>query len=55
MKNTKYILLIIGILGVLASVYNYFNDKNISNNIIGFICGISLIYGYFELNKVQKH
>ena len=54
MRNTKYILLIIGSLGILASIYGYIKDQEITNHLIGFICGACLIYGYFELNKVNK-
>jgi hypothetical protein len=54
MKSTKYILLVIGVLGIAASVYGYIKDRDASNHIIGFVCGASLIYGYFELNKASK-
>ena len=54
MKNSKYILLIIGLLGVIASVYGYLKDNDIQSNLVGLICGASLIYGYFELNKINK-
>ncbi len=54
MKRAKYLLLIIGILGIIASIYGFIQDKEVSNHLIGFICGASLIFGYFELGKVRK-
>lgn len=54
MKKTKYILLMIGIMGMLASIYGYTKDHEIANHLIGFICGTCLVFGYFELNKANK-
>lgn len=53
--NTKYILLVIGILGVLASILGVFQGRDLSSNITGFICGASLIWGYFELKKKEEN
>lgn len=54
MKSAKYVLLVIGALGIAASVYGSIIDEEITNHIIGLVCGASLIYGYFELNKADK-
>ncbi|MBO3700627.1 hypothetical protein [Roseivirga sp. E12] len=51
MKNTKYILLVIGILGLAAGVYAIVTAKGPSEYLLGLICGASLVFGYFELNK----
>lgn len=51
MKNTKYILLVIGILGLAAGVYAIVTSKGPSEYIMGLVCGASLVFGYFELNK----
>ncbi len=50
MKTYKLIL-IVGILGVVASVFGMITQQDISTHLIGFICGASLIYGYFELKE----
>lgn len=54
MKITKYILLIIGILGIGAAVYGMVNGDTITDHIITLICGASLIYGFYALNKKEK-
>ncbi len=51
MKTT---LLIIGILGVLASLFSAILNNDISNNIIGFICGLSLIWASYDLRKKEN-
>lgn len=50
-KNTKYILLIIGILGLAASLYGMTTDSEFLHHLPGLVCGTSLIYGYFELKR----
>jgi hypothetical protein len=52
--STKYILLIIGILGILSSIAGLIQGQSFSNNLVGFICGSSLIWGYFELKKKEE-
>ncbi|MEY8850009.1 hypothetical protein AB9K26_14405 [Psychroserpens sp. XS_ASV72] len=54
MKRTKYILLFIGIVGIAASVFGWVKDQSFANHLIGFVCGASLIYGYFEIDKAEK-
>ncbi len=44
MRTTKYVLMTIGILGVVASVYNMIVDLDIVMNISSFIASISLVY-----------
>ena len=51
--NTKYILLVIGILGILSSLAGVIQGQELSSNLVGFICGSSLIWGYFELKKKE--
>jgi len=51
MKNTKYILLVIGILGIAAGVYAIATGKGTSEYLLGLICGASLVFGYTELSK----
>lgn len=55
MKSTKYILLIVGILGIGAGIFGIFNGQPYTNHIITLICGASLIYGFYELNKKDKN
>lgn len=51
----KYILLIIGLLGLIASVYGMYKDGDISNHLIGMVCGASLIWGFFEIRKKENN
>ena len=46
--STKIVLRTIGILGIAASIYGFIQDKSITNNLITFICGVSLLVGYWE-------
>ena len=51
MKDSRYILLIIGILGLAAAGYSLIQGNSFTDNIIPLICGSSLIYGYLEMGK----
>lgn len=53
MKNTKFVLLTIGILGVLASFYGTVTGMDYTINLVGYICGSSLIFGYFDMKKKE--
>lgn len=54
MKNSKYILLITGTLGLAAGIYAAAVGQGPSEYLLGLICGASLVFGYFELNKQSK-
>lgn len=54
MRSTKYILLVIGILGLAAGIYAAVAGQGPSEYLLGLICGASLVFGYFELNKQSK-
>lgn len=54
MKNTRRILLTIGLLGIAASIVSIIQGQNLTNILTGFISGTSLLYGYFELRKKTK-
>ncbi len=51
--QAKYILLVIGILGLLAALAGLVQGQSFSDNILGLVCGSSLIWGYFELKKKE--
>ncbi len=53
--KSKYIILIIGILSIVASIYMVVNVQSITSTITGFICGISLLYSSYELSKQQMN
>ena len=53
MKTTKYVLLIIGILGTIASAIRIVQDAPLADVILGFITSIALIYGYFGIDRVE--
>jgi len=54
MKATKYVLLIIGILGTLASVIRIVQGAAVTDVIFGFISSIALIYGFFVFDRFQE-
>lgn len=49
--KTRNLILVIGILGVIISVYNAVAGESIKSNLPGFLFGIGLILVYFEKNK----
>ncbi len=51
MKSTRYILLIIGLLGIIASVFNFISGQPAVESLITFVCSAALITGYWELGK----
>lgn len=55
MKASSIILLIIGILGLIASIYNWYTEDSISRVLLSLICSVSLIWGAFELKKKDKN
>lgn len=54
MKNSKYVLLVIGILGLAAGVMGLIEGQEVSQYMLGLICGSSLVWGYFELKKAEN-
>ena len=54
MMTTKYALLLTGILGVLAAIYGIAKGFDITQWLITLICGLSLLYGYFEFKSSEK-
>ncbi|MFC5046671.1 hypothetical protein ACFSTE_10385 [Aquimarina hainanensis] len=51
MKNTRYLILILGVLGSIACGYNIVLGEGIATNVFGFISGSSLVWGFFELEN----
>jgi len=54
MKATKYVLLIIGILGAVASTIRIVQGDPVSDALMGFISSIALLYGYFAFDRLEK-
>ena len=52
--KAKYILLVIGVLSIAASVYMIIKGEELTNKVMGLVCGTSLLYGYYELNQQEK-
>ena len=50
-KSTKYVLLIIGILGIVASIVGLYQNQSVVDQLIPMVAGLSLIWGFYELNK----
>ncbi len=54
MKALKYILLIIGLLGLIASIYNMVYTGTISNQLGSFISSLALFIASFNLDKLSN-
>lgn len=52
-KATYYILMTLGVLGLIASIYNTFWNEDVENFmiLIGFISSVSLIFGAQQLKQ----
>ncbi len=48
MKTLKYVLLVIGFLGLIASIYNMIYEGTISNQLGAFVSSLALIFIYFR-------
>ena len=55
MKSAKYILLVIGILAIAATIYNLIQGELFTEQIITLVCSASLIFGYYEFTKAEKN
>lgn len=51
MKLLKYFLLVIGVLGIIASIYTSIRIGTISGQKIGLLCSVFLIYASFRVEK----
>ena len=54
MKVLKYLLLVIGLIGLVASIYNMVYEGTISNNIGSFISSLVLFIASFNLDKLSN-
>lgn len=54
MKRTKYILLFIGLAGIAAAIFGLVKGDAFKDHLMTFVCGASLIYGYFQIDKTEK-
>lgn len=52
--RTKILLLIIGVLGIVASIFGVLKGQDITTHLIGFVCATCLVYGYFEFKKLEN-
>ena len=50
MNSSKHILLVVGILAIVAGIYNLVQGDT-NNALLAFISGASLVYGYTEMSK----
>jgi len=51
MRSLYYPLLIIGILGMLASIYSVVISNNWTNAISGAVCGACLLFGAWQIRS----
>ena len=54
MKALKYILLTVGILGLLATIYNSLEDRSFLDNLFGFVSCSYLIWAGFNLKRLNR-
>ncbi len=54
MKVLKYVLLIIGLLGLIATIYNIIVEGTISNNFGPIVSCLFLIFISFNLDKLSN-
>lgn len=54
MKLTKYILLCIGLVGISAALFGLVYGDAFNHHLMTIICGVSLIYGYIQLGKMEQ-
>lgn len=54
MKTTRYIMLIIGTLGMAATIYNFLKEDSIVDLLLGVVVSSGLIYGYFYYSNFGK-
>jgi len=55
MKILKLTLLIIGLIGILASLYNIYIEETLNGNKFGLICSAFLIYISFRTNSLESY
>ena len=48
------VLLVIGILGLAASIFNFFSGASFFDILTGLIASCALIYGYFYFKKPEN-
>jgi len=51
MKQIKLTLLVIGILGSAAGIYGMTSGQELNQYLLSLVCGSSLIFGYFAIDK----
>ncbi len=54
MKTTRYILLVIGVAGLVAAVFGLIKGDAFTDQVMTIVCGACLIYGYFQLKNYQE-
>lgn len=52
--KTQKLLLVIGLLGIIASIFGAIKGNEFTTQLTSFICGLSLICGYFEIKKTNN-
>ena len=53
MKKTSIWLLIVGVLGIAAPAFSMVKGASFAEQIPFFICGLSLIFGFFTERKKE--
>ncbi len=54
MKYIKYFLLIIGLLALVSVAVGFYQGQDITDQLLGIVSGISLLWGYYVLNNAEK-
>ena len=54
MKATRILLLVIGLLGLGASIVAIFQGRPILDQVLTIICSAALLYGYYYYGKEEN-
>lgn len=54
MKATRFLLLFIGSMALSASFFGLVNGDVFTEHILNIVCASSLIFGYFQFNKLIR-
>ncbi len=53
-KYTKYILVLVGIIATSVSFYSIYKHGDFEAEGLTFMAGLTLMYGYLEIDKVDR-
>ncbi|MFK7757368.1 MAG: hypothetical protein AB8B53_10600 [Flavobacteriales bacterium] len=54
-RYTKYILVLVGLITTGISLYTIYKTGDFQTQGLTFLAGLTLLYGYLEIDKVDRH